>query len=229
MRRTFLDHDLGYRYFAGVPAVLSWTVRFFRYGRTPGETASVGMLAGGKQHDAVLLSAHPFFYAMKFRETKRHLDKPDAVFHCEAIVRTDDYVVLKYVNAQPGRVGDLAIHTGSVTFGYYRHGAGYVLWKMHDPEGRLLGHLFHICRNLIVGDRHVDYVDLMLDLWFDPAGRLTVLDRDDLETYKQRNGLSRQDAEWISRQERAIADHVDEILDDFAGILALAEAGSAHV
>ena len=163
---------------------------------------------------------------MKFREIKRHLDKPDAVFDCDPIVRADDYVVLKYVNSRPGRVGHLAVHTGSVTYGYYRHGAGYVLWKMHDPEGRLLGHLFHICRNLIVGDRHVDYTDLMLDLWFDPDGRLTVLDRDDLETYRQRNGLSRQDAEWIALQERVIADHVDEILDDFDGILAVAEAGS---
>ena len=164
---------------------------------------------------------------MKYREIKRHLDKPDAVFNCEAIARARNYVVLKYVNARPGRVGDQEIHTGSVTYGYYRHGAGYVVWKMHDPEGRLLGHLFHICRNLKVDDRHVDYVDLMLDLWFDSAGRLTVLDRDELETYRRRNELSRQDMEWIARQERAIAGHVDEILEDFNGILALAQAGSA--
>lgn len=163
---------------------------------------------------------------MKYREIKRHLNKPDAVFDCESIERAADYVVLKYVNARPGRVGDLAIHAGSVTYGYYRQGAGFVLWKMLDPEGRLLGHLFHVCRNLMVGDRHVDYVDLMLDLWFDPTGRLTVLDRDELETFRQRDGLSRQDMEWIARQECTIARHFAKILDDFDDVLALAQASS---
>ncbi len=163
---------------------------------------------------------------MKYREIKRHLDKPDAVFDCESILRARDYVVLKYVNARPGRVGDLEIPAGSVTYGYYRHGAGYVLWKMCDPEARLLGHLFHICRNLKVGDHHVDYVDLMLDLWFDPAGRLTVLDRDELETFRQRDGLSGQDMEWISKQECTISGNFARILEDFDAILAPAQAGS---
>lgn len=184
------------------------------------------VLAGGKHRDAILLSAHSFNIAMKFREIKRHLDKPDAVFDCESIVRARDYVVLRYVNARSGRVGDLEIHAGSVTYGYYRQGSGFVLWKMCDPEGRLLGHLFHICRDLKVGDRHVDYVDLMLDLWFDPTGRLTVLDRDELEAFRQRDGLSRQDMEWIARQESTIASHFTGILDDFDGVLALARAGS---
>ncbi|MDE2999310.1 MAG: DUF402 domain-containing protein [Gemmatimonadota bacterium] len=163
---------------------------------------------------------------MTYREIKRHLDKPDAVFDCDPVVRARDYVVLKYLNARSGRVGRLEIPAGSVTYGYYRHGAGYVLWKMCDPEGRLLGHLFHICRNLKVGDHHVDYVDLMLDLWFDPSGRLTVLDRDELETFRQREGLSRRDMEWIARQERTIACRFAGILEDFDGILARAHAGS---
>ncbi len=219
MRRVFLDYNLGYRHFAGVPDMLSGPVRFFRYGRATGETASMGMLAGGEHNDAVLLSADPFSFAMKFREVKRHLDKPDAVFVCEPIVHAGDRVVLKYVNARPGRVGDTAIRTGSVTYGYYRHGAGYVLWKMCDPEGRLLGHLFHVCRNLEIGDRSVDYVDLLLDLWFDPEGRLTVLDRDELETCERRNIVSGRDMKWIARNEREIVAGVEEILDEFNGIL----------
>ena len=156
---------------------------------------------------------------MMFREVKRHLDKPDAVFACESIVHNGDSVVLRYVNARPGRVGETVIRTGSVTYGYYRQGAGYVLWKMFDPDGRLLGHLFHICRNVEVGDRCVDYVDLLLDLWFDPEGRLTVLDRDELESCERRNVVDRRDREWIARHEREIIAGAEEILDDFNGIL----------
>ena len=166
---------------------------------------------------------------MKYREIKRHLNKPDAVYDCERILRAGDYVVLRYVNARPGRLGELDVHAGTVTYGYYRDGAGYVLWKMQDPEGRLLGHLFHVCRNLKVGDCEVDYVDLMLDLWFDPTRRLTVLDRDELDAYALSDGLSGREMEWVARHERAIADNVDEILDDFDGILAMVRTGSTPV
>ena len=219
MRRAILDYDLGYRHFAGVSDMLSRPVHFFRYGRATGKAASMGMLAGGEHNDAVLLYADPFSFAMKFREVKRHLDKPDAVFACDPIVHTGDCVVLRYVNVRPGRVGDTAIRTGSVTYGYYRQGAGYVLWKMCDPEGRLLGHLFHICRNLEVGDRCVDYVDLLLDLWYDPEGRLTVLDRDELESCERRNIVSGRDMKWIARHEREIVAGAEGILDDFNRIL----------
>ncbi len=180
----------------------------------------MGMLGGGKYHDAILLFANAFDYAMTYREVKRHLDKPDAVFVCEPVVQTPGCVVLKYVNTRPGRVGEMAFETGSVTYGYYRHGAGYVLWKMYDPDGRLRGHLFHICKNLKVGDQCVNFLDLMLDLWFDSAGRLSVLDRDELETYERRGVLGRQDMKWIAMQERTIVARVDEILADFDDILA---------
>jgi hypothetical protein len=222
MRRVFLDYNLGYRNIAGVPLLLSWSIHFVRYGGTTRETASMGMLVGGMYHDVVLLSFKRFVNAMSYREVKRHLDKPDAVFVCEPLVRMPGCVILKYVNTRPGRVGDITFGTGSVTYGYYRQGAGYVLWKTYDPVGRLLGHLFHICKNLEVGDQCVDYVDLMLDLWFDSEGRLTVLDRDELETFERRGELSRQDVEWIASQERAIVARVDEILADFDGILARA-------
>ena len=187
----------------------------------------MGMLARGEHNDAVLLSADPFSFAVKYREVKRHPDKPDAVFICELIVRTGDRVALKYVNARPGRVGDTVIRTGSVTYGYYRQGAGYVLWKMCDPEGRLLGHLFHVCRDVEVGDRCVSYVDLLLDLWFDPEGRLTVLDRDELTSCERRNLVSGRDMEWIARQEREIVAGVEGILDAFNGILDGARRRSA--
>ncbi len=180
----------------------------------------MGMLAAGKYRDAVLLSSKRFVNVMSYREIKRHLDKPDAVFVCEPIARTPCSVLLKYVNTRPGRVGDVTFETGSVTYGYYRQGAGYVLWKTHDPQGRLLGHLFHICKNLEVRDHCVDYVDLMLDLWFDSEGRLAVLDRDELEAFERRGALRRQDSDWIASQERVIVDHVDEILADFDDLLA---------
>ena len=220
MRRAYLDYNLGHRNFAGVRALLSWPVHFFGYGGTTRETASMGMLARGKYHDAVLLSDNPIVYLMSFREVKRHLDKPEAVFECEPVVRMPGCVVLKYVNPRPGRVGNMVFGSGSVTYGYYRHAAGYVLWRMYGPDGRLRGHLFHVCKDLEVGDQHVDYQDLMLDLWFDSKGRLTVLDRDELEAFEERGMLSRNDKEWIARQERAIVDRVDTILEDFEGILA---------
>ena len=66
---------------------------------------------------------------MAYLEVKRHLNKPDESYSCEAMVRGNGYMVLKYVNDRPGRVGDLTFEVGSTTFAYYRTGAGYVLWR----------------------------------------------------------------------------------------------------
>ncbi len=149
---------------------------------------------------------------MAYLEVKRHLNKPDESYPCEVLVRGDGYVVLKYVNARPGQVGDVTFEVGSTTFAYYRNGAGYVLWKMCGADDRLKGHLFHICRDLKVGEGGVEYLDLLLDLWYDAEGRLTVLDREELEACRASGAVGKTDLDWIDRQAREIEQSADRII-----------------
>jgi hypothetical protein len=152
---------------------------------------------------------------MKILEVKRHLNKPDENYLCDLYKRGDAYVVLKYVNQQPGQVGSINFDVGSTTYGYYRRGSGYVLWKMCGPDGQLKGYLFHICKDQQVTTERVEYVDLLLDLWIDPAGRLSVLDRDEVETCAAAGVIGVKDLAWIEDQEHRITKNAGRIISDF--------------
>jgi hypothetical protein len=141
---------------------------------------------------------------MKILEVKRHLNKPDQSYLCDLLYRGNGHVVLKYVSDRPGRVGDILFEPGTTTYAIYRTGEGYVLWKMVDPQGNLKGHLFHICRDLQVYQDRVDYLDLLLDVWVDREGQVTVLDRDEVEECVSKGIIGRETLARIEEQEKRI-------------------------
>lgn len=156
---------------------------------------------------------------MKYLEIKRHLDKPDESYTCELLMQGTNYVVLKYVNDSFGQIGKEIFESGSTTFAYYRTGVGYVLWKMFGVDGKLKGHLFHICKDLWVGCGGVEYLDLFIDLWFDLKGGVTVLDREDLKAFQKLGGIEEDDLRWIHLHEQKITRNATEIIGKFDTLL----------
>lgn len=156
---------------------------------------------------------------MKILEIKRHLNKPDESYLCDLFKRDSDYLVLKYVSEQPGRVASVTFEVGSTTYAYYRAGGGYVLWRMLGPDHELRGHLFHICRDQVVSEDRVESLDLLLDIWIDADGQLSILDRDEVEECATKGALSEQDLAWIARQEQEIIKNQRQIISDFDNIL----------
>jgi hypothetical protein len=152
---------------------------------------------------------------MQILEMKRHLNKADESYLCDVFKRGSDYVVLKYVNERPGRVGGIICDVGSTTYAYYKPGRGYVLWKICGPDGRLKCHLFHVCRNLEVREDRVEYLDLLLDLLIDADGQLTVLDWEEVEVCAAKGVIGQQDLAWIARQRREITDNMGRLISDF--------------
>ena len=152
---------------------------------------------------------------MKILEIKQHLNKPDESYLCDLLRRGSDYVVLKYVSDRPGRVGGVMFEVGSITYAFYQTGAGYVPWRMFGADNKLKGHLFHICRDLQVAEDRVEYQDLLLDLWFNADGRLTILDRDEVEDSAANGVIGEQDLTWIARQEQKIIENWRKIISDF--------------
>jgi hypothetical protein len=156
---------------------------------------------------------------MKILEIKRHLNKPDESYLCDLLKRGSDYVILKYVSRQLGRVGSISFEAGSTTFAYYKTGMGYVIWKMLNPGKILQGHLFHICRDQQVHEGRVEYLDLLLDVWIDSKGHMTILDRDELEACAEKGVIGEAELVWIARQEQEINENWRQIISDFALLL----------
>ena len=92
---------------------------------------------------------------------------------------------------------------------------GRVIWKMLDPDGRLKGYLFHICQDLHVEYDKVTYLDLLLDVWIDTGGQITILDRDEVEDCKAKGVIGEKELMWIARQEKKIIENWKQIISDF--------------
>jgi hypothetical protein len=150
-------------------------------------------------------------------EIKHHKNKPTQRFRCELVHRGTGHMVLRYRAAKAGRISDIAIAPGSTTIAHYWTDRGYVLWRMFDRRGRLIGTLLHICRAVTLTMSSVSYEDLILDIWIDPEGRARVLDADELEQCRQAGQISAAETVWIRRQR-------DMFIADRAAILREAEA-----
>lgn len=149
-------------------------------------------------------------------EIKRHLNKPDQSFRCEVLRRDPDHLTLRYVSDRPGRVGEEVFAPGSVTYAHYWAGRGYVAWRMHGPDGQLRGHVFHICRDVRIGLETVDYLDMLLDLWVSPGGKVTALDEDEVLDCAAQGLLNGQDLAWIEAQRERVLEHLGTILVEIA-------------
>ena len=156
---------------------------------------------------------------MKILELKRHLNKPDESYLCDLLKRGSDYIIIKYVNEQPGSVASVIFDTGSTTYAFYRNGMGYVIWKMENPHHVLEGYLFHICRDLMVRDDRVEYQDLLLDVWIDATGQITILDRDEVQQCAAVGLIGEMELKWIARHEQEIVGNWQQIIADFNHLL----------
>ena len=157
--------------------------------------------------------------AEKILEIKRHLNKPDESYLCDLFKRDSACIVLRYVSERRGKVGSVTFDVGSVTYAYYRDGGGYVLWRMFGADNKLKGHLFHICKDQEVSEDRVEYLDLLLDIWIDANGQLSILDRDEVEECATQGALSEQDLAWITRQEVEIVGNWRQIIADVNALL----------
>jgi predicted RNA-binding protein associated with RNAse of E/G family len=156
---------------------------------------------------------------MQILELKRNLNKPDETYRCDLLKRGHDYIIVKYVSDRSGRVGSVVFDAGSTTYAYYRVGMEYVIWKMLDSGGRLKGYLFHICRDLQLDDEKIEYLDLLLDVWIDPEGCLTILDRDEVEACAGKGVIGEKELVRIARQEKEIVANWKSIISDFNRLL----------
>jgi predicted RNA-binding protein associated with RNAse of E/G family len=81
------------------------------------------------------------------------------------------------------------------------------------------GYLFHICCDLQVKEDRVVYLDLLLDVWIDTRGQMTILDRDEVQQCAAADVIGEGELTWIARQEQRIVDNWQQIIADFELLL----------
>ncbi len=156
---------------------------------------------------------------MLFCELKRHLNKPDETYVCDLVARGTDWVVLSYVSNRPWEVAGALLPAGSQTLAFYHADVGHVLWRMCAPSGDLMGHLFHICRDVQVEERRVSYLDLLLDIWIGSDGVVEVLDREDVDGCYREGKLCEADLKTITAEEKRIVTHWPGLVREMDALL----------
>jgi hypothetical protein len=116
-----------------------------------------------------------------YLEIKRHKNKPEQQFACELLHREPGYAVLCYSSNEPGLIADIRIAPQATTIAHYWQNRSYVVWRMFDCSGCLIGTLFHICSDVCIHARHLSYDDLLLDIWIAPDNSLRILDEGELQ------------------------------------------------
>ena len=137
-------------------------------------------------------------------EIKEHKNKETQRFLCNVLHREANYLVVSFHAEKEGNIKDIVIPSGSTTIAHYWTDRGYVVWRMYDSEGLLIGSLFHIVKNVIIARKHVRYLDLIVDIWIAPDGKLRVLDEDELEVCKKAGLMSIEEERWIEKQKTLI-------------------------
>ena len=132
------------------------------------------------------------------------LNGPDEAYLCRELHREPGYAVLAYDVPHDAHIGAVTIPAGSLTLAHYRADCGFVLWEMYGPERALIGYCYHLCTPPTIGPDFVEYLDLLLDLWFAPDGTLTVLDEDELEEAVAAGKVGDDEQRLIAREREAI-------------------------
>ena len=137
-------------------------------------------------------------------EIKEHKNKETQRFLCNVLHREANYLVVSFHSEKEGTIKDIVIPSGSTTIAHYWTDRGYVVWRMYGPERLPIGSLFHIVKNVIIARKHVRYLDLIVDIWIAPDGKLRVLDEDELEVCKKAGLMSIEEERWIEKQKTLI-------------------------
>lgn len=114
-------------------------------------------------------------------EARHHVFSPPTFYHCRLVAREAEGVVLEYRGKRAGRLKGIEVPVGSRTIARYTPGARYVPWQVYGPSNERLCTVIHVADRVEVGADRVSYRDLLVDVFIDSAGRVSIVDQDDLE------------------------------------------------
>jgi hypothetical protein len=113
-------------------------------------------------------------------EIKRTLAGVEKRFECTKLAGDSRHVVVLWIAREQMHVHGVDLPPGTISFGHFWSDRFYNVYHWVDGGGRTLGLYFNIAdRTQIAGDR-LEWRDLVVDVLATPAGRVEVLDEDEL-------------------------------------------------
>lgn len=91
----------------------------------------------------------------------------------------DGVVLLAYWRLAAKDLGYTVFEPGDRFTEYYFHHRWFNIFDIADAQGRRKGWYCNIAEPARIGTERIEQVDLLLDVWVDPAGNMQILDEDE--------------------------------------------------
>jgi len=153
-------------------------------------------------------------------EVKRHLDGRVERFACRLVARERHVAILRFDHRGRRMAGGFELPAGGRTYGFFWPRRAYVLYRIVGPDGALIVHRFDVVESVRLGEREVSYLDLLLDVLVDPAGRVRVEDEDHVADCSRRGLLSKPQQARIGRAKMLLLRRHNAIEREAARLLA---------
>ncbi len=98
----------------------------------------------------------------------------------EVLARSADSVIIQAYWTQATKdLGYTQFEPGDRFMEYYYSNRWYNIFDIATPDGVRKGWYCNIAEPAVIFDDHIEQVDLLLDVWVDPAGNPLILDEDE--------------------------------------------------
>jgi len=84
-------------------------------------------------------------------------------------------------NAPPRDLGYMKLEGTDLFHEFYYSDRWFNIFQVFGADGTMKGWYCNICKPARIGDRQIDFVDMVLDVFVYPDGRSLVLDREEFE------------------------------------------------
>ena len=117
-------------------------------------------------------------------EIKHTLAGGEKRFECLRLAGGPGHAVLLWVAPEPMHVHGVDLPAGTISFGHFWTDRFYNVYHWldagPDTDHRTLGFYFNIADRTRIGEAELEWRDLVIDVLATPAGRLDLLDEDEL-------------------------------------------------
>lgn len=148
-----------------------------------------------------------------FTEARHHVFSPPTFYHCRLVSSDGETAVLEYRGKRAGSIKGVQVPVGSRTVARYTSGADAIPWVVYGPDDERLCAVIHMADRIRVGRDRVTYRDLLVDVFIDAAGNVSIQDRDDLQRALSEGLLDEAQAVAILASAERVARDPDAILD----------------
>ena len=135
----------------------------------------------------------------RITEVKRHADGSAHRYQCELVALRPHLAIVLFRHWRGRSAGGFRFPRGSSTYGFFWPRRGYSLYRIAGPDGRLIAHRFDVLEDARLSQDEVSYLDLLLDIWVAPDGRVQIEDEDDVAAWAQAGLLSKAQQARIRR------------------------------